>query len=394
MLLRTYILVFLSPLLLQAEISFNKDVRPILSAKCIVCHGPDDGVDAKGKANRKAGLRLDTPEGAYREKDGITAIVPNSLEDSEAWVRITSKDDPMPPVDGHAKPLTSDEKELLKNWIQEGAEYEDFWAFVPAKKQEVPAIANDSWPLSDTDKFVLAKIEAKGKSPNKKADNRTLIRRLSLDLTGLPPTLEEIGQFLTDTSPNAYQNLVDRLLTKPAYGEHMAKYWLDLVRVADTNGNHHDHYRDHSPYRDWVIQAFNKNLPYNQFTKYQIAGDLYEKPTQEQLVASGFNRLHLIIDRGTALPEESHFKNVVDRVSAVGTAFMGLTLGCAVCHDHKYDPVTQKDFYQMYAFFNNFDGAPETGGRGGPTFTEAFSHPTSTFRPRRRNQNSSTSTAK
>ena len=216
MLLRTYILVFLSPLLLQAEISFNKDVRPILSAKCIVCHGPDDGVDAKGKANRKAGLRLDTPEGAYREKDGITAIVPNSLEDSEAWVRITSKDDPMPPVDGHAKPLTSDEKELLKNWIQEGAEYEDFWAFVPAKKQEVPAIANDSWPLSDTDKFVLAKIEAKGKSPNKKADNRTLIRRLSLDLTGLPPTLEEIGQFLTDTSPNAYQNLVDRLLTKPA----------------------------------------------------------------------------------------------------------------------------------------------------------------------------------
>ena len=223
MLSRTYILVFLSPLLLQAEISFNKDVRPILSAKCIVCHGPDDGVDAKGKANRKAGLRLDTPEGAYREKDGITAIVPNSLEDSEAWVRITSKDDPMPPVDGHAKPLTSDEKELLKNWIQEGAEYEDFWAFVPAKKQEVPAITNDSWPLSDTDKFVLAKIEAKGKSPNKKADNRTLIRRLSLDLTGLPPTLEEIGQFLTDTSPNAYQNLVDRLLTKPAYGEHMAK---------------------------------------------------------------------------------------------------------------------------------------------------------------------------
>ncbi len=155
----------------------------------------------------------------------------------------------------------------------------------------------------------------------------------------------------------------------------MAKYWLDLVRVADTNGNHHDHYRDHSPYRDWVIQAFNKNLPYNQFTKYQIAGDLYKKPTQEQLIASGFNRLHLIIDRGTALPEESHFKNVVDRVSAVGTAFMGLTLGCAVCHDHKYDPVTQKDFYQMYAFFNNFDGAPETGGRGGPDFYRGLQPP-------------------
>jgi hypothetical protein len=350
-------------------------VRPILSAKCIVCHGPDDGVDAKGKENRKAGLRLDTPEGAYREKEGIAAIVPKSLQDSEAWIRITSKDDPMPPADGHAKPLTYDEKELLKKWIEEGAEYEDFWAFVPAKKQEVPTITNDSWALLDTDKFVLAKIEAKGKSPNEKADNRTLIRRLSLDLTGLPPTLEEIGKFLTDTSPKAYQDLVDRLLAKPAYGEHMAKYWLDLVRVADTNGNHHDHYRDHSPYRDWVIQAFNKNLPYNQFTKYQIAGDLYENPTQEQLIASGFNRLHLIIDRGTALPEESHFKNVVDRVSAVGTAFMGLTLGCAVCHDHKYDPVTQKDFYQIYAFFNNLDGAPETGGRGGPDFYRGLQPP-------------------
>ncbi len=372
---RTYILVFLSTLLSQAEISFNKDIRPILSAKCIVCHGPDDGVDAKGKANRKAGLRLDTPEGAYKKKDGIAAIVPNSLEDSEAWIRITSKDDPMPPVDVHAKPLSFNEKELLKKWIEEGAKYENFWAFIPAKKQEVPTIINLTWPLSDSDKFVLAKIEANEKSPKEKADNRTLIRRLSLDLTGLPPTLEEIGQFLADTSPNAYQKLVDRLLAKPAYGEHMAKYWLDLVRVADTNGNHHDHYRDHSPYRDWVIQAFNENLPYDQFTKYQIAGDLYEKPTQEQLIASGFNRLHLIIDRGTALPEESHFKNVVDRVSAVGTAFMGLTLGCAVCHDHKYDPITQKDFYQMYAFFNNFDGAPETGGRSGPDFYRGLQPP-------------------
>ena len=184
----------------------------------------------------------------------------------------------------------------------------NFWAFVPAKKQEIPTIINLTWPLSDIDKFVLAKIEANEKSPKEKADNRTLIRRLSLDLTGLPPTLEEIGQFLADTSPNAYQKLVDRLLAKPAYGEHMAKYWLDLVRVADTNGNHHDHYRDHSSYRDWVIQAFNENLPYDQFTKYQIAGDLYEKPTQEQLIASGFNRLHLIIDRGTALPEESTSK--------------------------------------------------------------------------------------
>jgi len=361
--------------LTAAEISFNQDIRPILSAKCIMCHGPDDGVDAKGKPNRKAGLRLDVPEGAYAVKDGIQAIKPGSLEDSEAWLRIIDKEDPMPPLDGHAKPLSSEEKALIKRWIEEGGEYEEFWAFVPAKKQIPPSVKNTTWAKNDIDKFTLAKMEAKDKSPKPRADKRTLIRRLSLDLTGLPPTLEEIKTFLDDTSPDAYAKLVDRLMAKPAYGEHMAKYWLDLVRVADTNGNHHDHYRDHSPYRDWVIKAFNDNLPYHDFTRDQIAGDLFEKPTQEQLIASGFNRLHLIIDVGTALPEESHFKNVVDRVSAVGTAFMGLTMGCAVCHDHKYDPITQKDFYQMYAFFNNFDGKPETGGRGTPDFYRGLQPP-------------------
>ncbi len=370
-----FIPLLASTFLASAEISFNQDIRPILSSKCIVCHGPDEGVDAKGKTNRKAGLRLDTPEGAYAEKDGIVALKPGSLSDSEAWVRIMDTDDPMPPQDDHAKPLTSGEKELIKKWIEQGAEYEDFWAFVPVKKQTLPNIKKTDWPQSDIDRFTLAKMEGEGKSPKSKADKRTLVRRLALDLTGLPPTLDEIKQYLDDNSPEATQNLVNRLMAKPAYGEHMAKYWLDLVRVADTNGNHHDHFRDHSPYRDWVIQAFNQNLPYNDFTKYQIAGDLYENPTQEQLIASGFNRLHLIIDRGTALPEESHFKNVVDRVSAVGTAFMGLTLQCAVCHDHKYDPITQKDFYQMYAFFNNFDGNPETGGRGGPDFFRGLQPP-------------------
>ncbi|MDG1670607.1 MAG: PSD1 and planctomycete cytochrome C domain-containing protein [Akkermansiaceae bacterium] len=375
MLLRTFITTLILCSSAGAEISFNQDIRPILSAKCIMCHGPDDGVDAKGKANRKAGLRLDTPEGAYAVKDGIQAIKPGSLEDSEAWIRITDKADPMPPEDGHAKPLSSAEKDLIRRWIAEGGEYEDFWAFVPAKKQNPPGTKNSTWPKSSIDEFTLAKMEAKGKSPKARANKRTLIRRLSLDLTGLPPTLDEIKTFLDDISPKAYAKLVDRLMAKPAYGEHMAKYWLDLVRVADTNGNHHDHFRDHSPYRDWVIKAFNENLPYNEFTKFQIAGDLYEKPTQDQLIASGFNRLHLIIDRGTALPEESHFKNVVDRVSAVGTTFMGLTMGCAVCHDHKYDPITQKDFYQMYAFFNNFDGNPETGGRGGPDFYRGLQPP-------------------
>ena len=376
MLRRIFITFFSLHSLAVAEISFNQDIRPILSGKCIQCHGPDDGVDAKGKPNRKAGLRLDTPEGAYAiNKDGFQALKPGSLKDSEAWVRIMDKKDPMPPADGHAKPLSSDEKFLIKQWIEQGAKYEAFWAFVPAKKQAAPSTKISTWPKSSIDNFTLAKMEDAGKSPKQKTDKRTLIRRLSLDLTGLPPTLDEISQFLADTSPDADAKLVDRLMTKPAYGEHMAKFWLDLVRVADTNGNHHDHFRDHSPYRDWVIQAFNKNLPYDEFTKFQIAGDLYEKPTQEQLIASGFNRLHLIIDRGTALPEESHFKNVVDRVSAVGTAFMGLTMGCAVCHDHKYDPITQKDFYQMYAFFNNFDGAPETGGRGGPDFFRGLQPP-------------------
>ena len=375
MLKRAAISCFALTLLAKAEISFNQDIRPILSAKCIMCHGPDDGVDEKGKPNRKAGLRLDIPEGAYEVKDGFQAIKPHSLEDSEAWVRITDKDDPMPPEDGHAKPLTESEKALIKQWIEEGGKYETFWAFVPAKEQTPPAVKNTSWLMGDIDNFTLAKMEAAGKSPKEHADKRTLVRRLALDLTGLPPTLEEVHNFLNDTSPDAYARLVDHFIAKPAYGEHMAKYWLDLVRVADTNGNHHDHFRDHSPYRDWVIQAFNQNLPYNEFTKFQIAGDLYENPTREQLIASGFNRLHLIIDRGTALPEESHFKNVVDRVSAVGTAFMGLTLQCAVCHDHKYDPITQKDFFQMYAFFNNFDGDPETGGRGGPDFYRGLQPP-------------------
>jgi hypothetical protein len=198
---------------------------------------------------------------------------------------------------------------------------------------------------------------------------------VTFDLTGLPPTPEEIKNFLEDNSPEAYEKLVNRLIDKPQYGEHMTKYWLDLVRFADTNGVHHDHYREMSPYRSWVIKSFNDNLPYDDFVKYQLAGDLYEKPTQEQLVASGFNRLHLIIDVGTALPEESYTKNVIDRVTAVGTAFLGLTVQCAVCHDHKYDPISSKDFYGLFAFFNNIDAKPETGHRNGFDFERGLQPP-------------------
>ncbi|MEO8270561.1 MAG: DUF1549 and DUF1553 domain-containing protein [Aureliella sp.] len=232
-----------------------------------------------------------------------------------------------------------------------------------------------AWSTQPIDRFVLASLEEAGLSPSRAADRRTLIRRVTFDLTGLPPSLSEVEKFLADTTPEAYPRLVDRLLNEPAYGEHMARYWLDLVRFADTNGLHHDHYREMTPYRDWVIRAFDENLPFDQFITDQLAGDLYPSPTTDQLVASGFNRLHLIIDAGTALPEESFFRNTVDQVAAVGTAFMGLTLQCAVCHDHKYDPITQRDFYAMSAFFNNFDGEPETGSRGTTDFKRGLQPP-------------------
>ncbi len=356
----------------ESTIRFDRDVRPILSDRCFHCHGPNE-------QDRQAELRLDRadgPEGAYRELYDSQAIAPGSLADSALWYRVTSEDDDvMPPPDSSKKPLTDDEKQIIKRWIEAGAPYTDFWAFVPPRKPALPEVRDTRWNRNPIDRFVHRRITDEGLTPSPIADRRTLIRRLSLDLTGLPPTLEEIETFLADTTEGAYERLVDRLLAKPQYGEHMTKYWLDLVRFADTNGIHHDHFRDMTPYRDWVIRSFNENLPYDDFTKFQLAGDLYPEPTLDQLTASGFNRLHLIIDRGTALPEESYTRNVVDRVTAVGTAFMGLTVQCAVCHDHKYDPITTKDFYQLFAFFNNLDGAPETGGRQGSDFQRGLQPP-------------------
>ncbi len=346
------------------DVKFNRDVRPILSNRCFHCHGPDE-------EHREAGLRLDRgegPEGAYE-----SVIEPGSPEDSELWARITS-DDPdmlMPPPDSQKPPLDDAERAILRQWIEQGADYEGFWAFVPPAAPDIPT----EFEGTPIDRFVWRRLSEEGLEPSERADKRTLLRRLSLDLTGLPPTLEEIQEFLQDDSPRAYENLVDRLLASPHFGEHMAKYWLDLVRFADTNGIHHDHYRDLSPYRDWVIRAFNDNLPYDEFTRYQIAGDLYPEADQDQLVASGFHRLHLIIDVGTALPQESFTRNVIDRVTSVGTAFMGLTVQCAVCHDHKYDPITMRDFYSLSAFFNNIDAEPETGGRRGPDFRRGLQPP-------------------
>lgn len=361
-LLAALVLLAVYPAAIRADdLSFNRDIRPILGDRCFACHGPD--------ANTREGdLRLDLAdgaEGAYRTHEGITAIKPGSLDDSELWHRVTTtkKNDLMPPTDSHKKPLNAKELALVKRWIESGAKYEGFWAFEPPRKPAMPKVRNASWSKQPIDLLVLKQLERNGMQPSAQADKRTLIRRVTFHLTGLPPTRDEIRAFIDDKSPDAYERLVDRLLARPQYGEHFGRYWLDLVRFADTNGMHKDFYRNNIAYRDWVIRAFNENLGYDDFLRYQLAGDLYEKPTNDQLVASGFNRLHLIIDRGTALPEESFAKNVFDRVTAVGTAFLGMTAQCAMCHDHKYDPLTQKDFYSLFAFFNNIDAQPETSGR-------------------------------
>lgn len=369
----TLLLTFAATGRTELPVHFNRDVRPLLTDRCFQCHGPDEH-------DRKAGLRLDQtggPDGAYRTRKGSTALKPGSAAGSEVWLRISSPDpgEVMPPPDAHKKPLSPEALQTIKRWIDGGAVYDDFWSFVPPRKPVLPESADAAWNRHPVDRLVWNALRAKNRNPAPRADRRTLIRRLTLDLTGLPPRPENIVAYLADTSDRAYERLVDRLLARPQYGEHMAKYWLDLVRFADTNGMHHDHYREMSPYRDWVIGSFNNNLFYDQFLIQQLAGDLFAEPTRDQLIASGFNRLHLIIDVGTALPEESFTRNVIDRVTAVGTAFMGLTVQCAVCHDHKYDPITTRDFYQLSAFFNNIDAASETGGRRGNDFKRGLQAP-------------------
>lgn len=338
------------------NVSFNRDIRPLLSSRCFACHGPD-------AETRQAGLRLDVATG---DEGAIgLAIEPGSVEDSELWNRITTDDDSMsmPPPESHMKPFSENERALIRNWIESGARYDAFWAFVPPTKSVPPDLDDPTWSGHPIDLRVLAKLQSNGLRPSGEADPRTLIRRLTLDLTGLPPTRDEVRSFV-DSYPSApekiWRQTIDELMARPQFGEHFARYWLDLVRFADTNGMHKDFYRNNVAYRDWVIRSFNENLAYDDFVRFQLAGDLYPDPTTDQLVASGFNRLHLIIDRGTALPEESFTKNVIDRVTAVGTAFMGLTVHCAQCHDHKFDPITQKEFFSLYAFFNNIDAAPET----------------------------------
>lgn len=329
------------------RIDFNRDIRPILSDNCFNCHGFDE-------KKRKAKLRLDIAEGATAPRDGKPAIKPKDLNGSELWYRIntTNADDHMPPAESN-KHLTAAQIDTLKRWILQGAQYKKHWAFEAPVKPELPQIKDKKWPKNEIDYFIAARLEEKNLQPEPEASKEKLIRRVTFDLTGLPPTPAEVDAFLKDKRPEAYEAVVDRLLQSPHYGEHQARYWLDAVRYGDTHGLHLDNERSMWPYRDWVVKAFNENMPYDQFTKWQIAGDLMPNATREQKIASGYNRCNVTTSEGGAIDEEFYVRYAVDRTETTGTIFMGLTVGCCVCHDHKYDPITQKEFYSMYAFFNN-----------------------------------------
>ncbi len=327
----------------EKKIGYNHDVRPILAENCFACHGADS-------AARKADLRLDRRDDAIKSE----AIVPGDVEKSSLIERILSdnKSHLMPPPKTKKK-LTDAQKEILKRWIAKGAEYEPHWSFIPPKRPPLPAVKNTGWVRNPIDHFILADLEKRGLQPAPEADRRTLARRLSLDLTGLPPEPADVEAFVNDKRPDAYERYVDKMLASPHWGEHRARYWLDAARYADTHGIHFDNYREMWSYRDWVINAFNRNLTFDQFTLSQLAGDLLPNRTLDQLVASGFNRCNITSNEGGLIPEEYLVLYTRDRTETTARVFLGLTANCAVCHDHKFDPLTMKDFYSMSAFFNN-----------------------------------------
>jgi len=334
-----------------ARVEFDRDVRPILSNHCFACHGPDE-------QHREASLRLDLRDSAMR------VIRPGDAAGSELIRRVRHVDaaEKMPPTHIN-KPLEPEQIATLARWVDQGAAWAEHWAFVPPRAASPPDVEGDSWPRGSLDRFVLARLEADGLRPSAVADRRTLLRRVTLDLTGLPPTQAELAAFLADAAPDAYERVVDRLLATEAHAEHMARFWLDAARYGDTHGLHLDNYREMWPYRDWVVGAFRRNLPYDAFIVDQLAGDLIPDAVVDQQVASGFNRCHVTTNEGGSITEEVYVRNVIDRVSTTGTVFMGLTLGCAVCHDHKFDPISQREFYELFAFFNNMDGSPMDGNR-------------------------------
>jgi hypothetical protein len=332
------------------RVVFNRDVRPILSDRCFACHGPDDG-------KREAGLRLDRAAEAGAELDsGTRAIVPGDPAASELLARIASPDaDVVMPPPHLGKPVTPAEAAILRRWIEQGAEYQGHWSFTRVEQPEVPAVRGAAWCRGPIDRFVLARLEEAGLEPNPEADRATLARRLNLDLTGLPPAPADVAAFVADTAPDAYERFVDRLLASEHFGERMALEWLDAARYADSNGFQADSSRSNWPWRDWVIRAFNANMPFDQFTVRQLAGDLLPGATRDDIVATGFNRNHRLNGEAGSIAAEWLVETVIDRVETTGQTWLGLTLGCSRCHDHKYDPLTQKEFYSLYAIFNSID---------------------------------------
>jgi mono/diheme cytochrome c family protein len=336
----------------EPQVLFNRDVRPILSDNCFQCHGPDE-------RQRQADLRLDVEGSARALREGRRAILPGDPAGSELIRRITASDpdERMPPASTGRK-LTAEQMAVLRRWIEQGARWQPHWAWIPPQRPPLPQVQRADWPLNPIDSFVLARLERESLSPSPPAERHTLLRRVTLDLTGLPPSPEEVEAFLADDSPGAFERAVDRLLASPRYGERMAVPWLNAARYADTNGYQSDGERIMWRWRDWVIEAFNDNMPFDRFTIEQLAGDLLPRPSLEQLIATGFNRNHRGNGEGGIIPEEYAVEYVADRVETTCTVWLGLTMGCSRCHDHKFDPFQQREFYQLFAYFNN---VPERG---------------------------------
>ncbi len=351
-------------------VSYNFDIRPILSDKCYACHGPD-------KNKRKAGLRLDIADSAYaalKETKGAYALVPYKPDISELYKRVSSTDTSfmMPPPASHLSALTPIEVALIKKWIEQGAKYERHWAFTAPKRASLPQVSDSKWPVNEIDYFVMNKNDQVGLKQNPEADKERLLKRVCFDLTGLPPSISLMDKFLADNSPNAYEKMVDALMSTPQYGEKMALHWLDVGRYSDSYGYQDDNIRSQWPWRDWVIHAFNQNMPYNQFLTWQIAGDMLPNATKEEILATGFLRNHKYTEEGGVIPEEYRIEYLLDKTKTYGKGIMGITIECAQCHDHKYDPFSQKDYYSLLAFFNN---TKEVGYEGDVSISKPAKNP-------------------